>query len=210
LESFLKDVGAGDLLRRYAWAIRSAARAETILGSCFSDEDEGKEAERSFLRAVQRLEDLESHFASRGVSPASYRDVTSMRAGTLISLAVNANVRLQEPERALAFFERAYELRKDSFATVLLACYRARSGLEQEARVALARIVPEPVLYYNLACTHALLGDTVRALSFLELELSVNHTTRGARGRQRAWARDDPDLRSLRDDPRFEELTRER
>jgi tetratricopeptide (TPR) repeat protein len=210
LESFLKDMESGTLLQTYLWAIKSAARAESNLGSCLCDEDKPAEAERYFLRAVGRLEDLENHFASRGVSPAAYRDVTSMHAGVLISLAVNANVRLKDTERALAYFERAYELRQDSFATVLLACYRARSGREAEARVALARVVPEPGLYYNLACTHALLGDTERALSFLELELSVNHTTRGARERQRGWARDDPDLASLRAEARFKELTAER
>lgn len=210
LEGFLEDMESGALLQTYVWAIQSAARAESNLGSCLCDEDEPAEAERYFLRAVGRLEDLENHFASRGISPSAYRDVTSMRAGVLISLAVNANVRLRDTERALAYFERAYELRQDSFATVLLACYRARSGKEAEARVALARVVPEPGLYYNLACTHALLGDTERALSFLELELSVNHTTRGARERQRAWARDDPDLASLRTEPGFKELTAER
>ena len=210
LESFLEDMETGSLLQRYVWAIQSAARAETNLGSCFCDEDKPEEAERFFLRAVERLEDLENFYASREFSPATYRNVTSMRAGALISLAVNANVRLGDPERALGYFERAYELRQDPFATVLLACYRARSGREAEARVALARVVPEPNLYYNLACTHALLGDTSRALSFLELELSVNHPTRGARERQKAWARDDPDLRSLRDEARFQELTSER
>jgi tetratricopeptide (TPR) repeat protein len=210
LESFLEDMESGALLQTYIWAIQSAARAESNLGSCLCDEDEPAEAERYFLRAVRRLEDLENHFASRGVSPSAYREVTSMRAGVLISLAVNANVRLKDTERALAYFERAYELRQDSFATVLLACYRARSGRAAEARVALARVVPEPGLYYNLACTHALLGDTGRALSFLELELSVNNTTRGARERQRAWARDDPDLASLRGEDRFRELTAER
>ena len=207
LESFLKDMESGTLLQTYVWAIQSAARAESNLGSCLCDEGEPQAAERYFLRAAGRLEDLENHFASRGISPAAYRDVTSMRAGVLISLAVNANVRLKDTERALAYFERAYELRQDAFATVLLACYRARSGREQEARAALARVVPEPGLYYNLACTHALLGDTERALSFLELELSVNHTTRGGRERQRAWARDDPDLTSLRGEARFQELT---
>ena len=210
LEAFLEDMESGTLLQTYFWAIQSAARAESNLGSCLCDEDEPAEAERYFLRAVGRLEDLENHFASRGISPSSYSYVTSMRAGVLISLAVNANVRLKDTERALAYFERAYELRQDSFATVLLACYRARSGRDAEARVALARVVPEPGLYYNLACTHALLGDTERALSFLELELSVNHTTRGARERQRAWARDDPDLASLRGEPGFQELTAER
>jgi tetratricopeptide (TPR) repeat protein len=209
LEPYIADMQRGGRLQRYVWAIQSTARAEASLGSCLCDEDQPEAAERVFLRAVQRLEDLERHLSGRGIDASAYGDITALRAGTLISLAVNSNVRLGDSERALAYFERAYELRQDSFTTVLLACYRARSGRMEEARVALARVVEEPFLYYNLACTHALLGDTQQALSFLELELSVNHTTRGARERQRAWARDDPDLRSLRDESRFAELTME-
>ena len=118
-------------------------------------------------------------------------------------------MRLRDPERALGYFERAYELRQDDFATVLLACYRARSGQEVAAREALARVPPSPNLYYNLTCAYALLGEKARALSFLERELNSNHPTEGARERQRAWARDDPDLASLRAEPRFQLLTAE-
>ena len=58
-------------------------------------------------------------------------------------------------------------------------------------------------------CAYALLGEKARALSFLERELNSNHPTEGARERQRAWARDDPDLASLRAEPRFQLLTAE-
>ena len=210
LERFLGDVEEAGTLTDYVWPVELAAQAEMQLGSCLCDEDLPGEAERVFLRAVGRLEDLERLFISRGVSPASYPSIGNLLSATLISLAVNANVRLHDSERALEYFERAYELRQDDFATVLLACYRARSGQEVAAREALARVPPSSNLYYNLTCAHALLGDKARALSFLEQELRMNHSTEGARERQRAWARDDPDLAALRSEPRFKELTSKR
>ena len=89
---------------------------------------------------------------------------------------------------------------------VLLACYRARSGRDSEARAALAEVPHAPRLYYNLACTYALLGEVERALEYLERELLENQSSPGARARQRLWARTDPDLVSLREDPRFAHL----
>ena len=50
-------------------------------------------------------------------------------------LAVNANVRLGDPARALAYFERAYTLDQSPSMEVLRACYRARSGRAEEAQV---------------------------------------------------------------------------
>jgi tetratricopeptide (TPR) repeat protein len=210
LERFLADVEEAGTLTDYVWPIELAAQAEMQLGSCLCDEDLPSEAELVFLRAVGRLEDLERLFISRGVSPASYPSIGNLLSATLISLAVNANVRLHDSDRALEYFERAYELRQDDFATVLLACYRARSGQEVAAREALARVPPSPNLYYNLTCAYALLGEKARALSFLEQELNSNHPTEGARERQRAWARDDPDLATLRSEPRFKLLTSKR
>jgi adenylate cyclase len=89
---------------------------------------------------------------------------------------------------------------------VLLACYRARSGRADEARAALATIVPGPGTYYNVACAWALLGERDTALVWLERELRENHAPGGSLERQKAWARKDPDLASLRDDPRFQKL----
>ena len=92
---------------------------------------------------------------------------------------------------------------------VLLACYRARSGHAEEARRVLAGLTPAPALYYNLACTHALLGERERALALLERDFRTNYPSPGALARQKAWAAKDPDLASLRDDPRFRALVGE-
>ena len=89
---------------------------------------------------------------------------------------------------------------------VLLACYRARSGRAAEARSVLDGIQPAPPLYYNLACTHALLGDTELAVDYLRREFLENHPTAASLTKQKAWAKGDPDLASLRDDPGFRRL----
>jgi tetratricopeptide (TPR) repeat protein len=53
-----------------------------------------------------------------------------------------------------------------------------------------------PNVLYNLACCESLAGRTDEALA---------HLRRASEGdeRMRTWARDDPDLAALRDDPRF-------
>ena len=53
-----------------------------------------------------------------------------------------------------------------------------------------------PVLHYQLACYHALAGDTDRAIQHLENAVAAD-------GRTSGWARTDQDFDSLRDDPRF-------
>lgn len=184
------------------------ARAQLLQGSAFTDEGLGEEAEEVLLRAVARIEDIEKQLLENGASPAALSGFREMQASALVSLAVNANVRLKAPERAREYYERAYALRKDEFMRTLLACYRARSGAETEARALLRTIQPGPGTWYNLACTHALLGDVEEALEFLRAELEQNHATEESRARQMEWAAEDPDLASLRDDPRFRRLVR--
>jgi len=128
------------------------------------------------------------------------------QADVLVSLAVNANVRLRSPERALEFFERAYALNQNDFMRVLLACYRARSGQPEQARSLLREIVVTPSLYYNLACTHALMGEPEPALDYLAREFAENHPDPASLARQKEWAAGDPDLASIADHPRFERL----
>ena len=123
-----------------------------------------------------------------------------------MSLAVNANVKKRDVESAVAYFERAYELRQDDFMRVLLACYRARAGRFQEARSVLGDLPVSPANYYNLACTYALLGERELALDFLRRDFAEMRTSPGQLERQKAWARGDPDLESLRGDVRFEAL----
>ena len=182
------------------------AELERAIGNSWTEEDEPRRAEEELLKAVQRLEDIERGIAELGASPRQLQPYRNVRSGALVSLAVNANVKMGDPERALEYYERAYELRQDDFMRILLACYRARSGRDEEARALLREVRPYPQVYYNMACTHALLGDPARALEFLEKELEENHASDASRDRQRAWAQSDPDLASLRADPRFEQL----
>jgi hypothetical protein len=75
-----------------------------------------------------------------------------------------------------------------------------REGRYDEARAILERNMAEkdaPVMHYQLACVEALAGNRERALD----ELSVAVETGG--DRYRAWAREDEDFASIRDDPRF-------
>jgi len=184
------------------------ARAQLLQGSAYTDEGLGEEAEEVLLRAVERIEDIEKQLKENGASKAAVAQFRNMRASALVSLAVNANVKLRAPDRARSYYERAYALRKDEFMRTLLACYRARSGAEPEARALLRTIQPGPGTWYNLACTHALLGDVDEALEYLRSELEQNHSSSESRARQQEWAAEDPDLASLRDDPRFRRLVR--
>lgn len=211
-----RDVfGAGVL-----WLDRTRAELELVVGASWTDEGEPKRAERVLESAVGRLEGLENTLteALGNVTndpglvrsyEAWIKETQRMRGGALTSLAVNANVRLKEPERALVYFEEAFELDPSDFNKILLACYRARSGKLAEARLIIQSVSHEPSHYYNLACTYALMGDAEVALDYLAQELEVNHTSAESRARQEEWARSDPDLASLRGNPRFVELVGE-
>ncbi|MCB9905856.1 MAG: hypothetical protein H6831_15765 [Planctomycetes bacterium] len=183
-----------------------AIEAQLVIGGSLTDEGEGERAEKQLLRAIERLEGLENLLVERGSDEASVQRVRIRRAGALVSLAVNANVKLGEQERALEYFERAHALAPSEAGDVLLACYRARMGQAAEARAILAEALEAPSNYYNLACTHALLGDADRALDYLERDFTENHPTPGSLERQQAWALSDPDLASLRELPRFQAL----
>ena len=190
----------------YYWGLERQAEIEMAVGSSWTDEGEPGKAELELLKAVERLEGVEERLESFGATDRQLRGVRSMRATALVSLAVNANVKLRDPAKALGYYEQAYELRQDDFMRVLLACYRARGGRGDEARALLREIRPTQQVYYNMACTYALLGETARALDFLEREFEENQGSRAALERQREWAREDPDLASLRGDPRFQDL----
>jgi len=203
------DLESSGAAQRWLWGIELLAEIEAATGASYTDDEEPAKAEVELLRAVERLKALEDLLRERGAPPRALEAVRNQRANALVSLAVNANVRMGRPERALEHFEAAWALRQDEFLRVLLACYRARSGRAAEARAALATVAPGPGTYYNLACAWALLGERDTALRWLERELRENHAPGGGLERQKAWARKDPDLASLRDDPRFLELVGE-
>lgn len=67
------------------------------------------------------------------------------------------------------------------------------------AERALALEPEEPQVLYNVACVYALLGESERAIDCLEKSM-----TRG--WGQKEWMEHDPDLASLRENPRFRKL----
>jgi tetratricopeptide (TPR) repeat protein len=187
-----------DFLFAGAYVQELVARAESTLGTCATDAGEPEEADRILRGALARFETI-----AEGNDDLRSR---AARSSVLVSLAVNANVKLGDPAKALAYFERAFELRQDDFTRTLLACYRARAGRGEEARALLREMPESPYNYYNIACTYALLGDVELALDYLTRDLRAGKKSAAAIERQRIWARADPDLTRLRDDPRFTAL----
>lgn len=201
------------------WSELSSARFELLRGSTLMDDGSPLDAERAYQDADRRLAAIEAQVKQRHEEQRAagdtdlartyqdqLRQIRALRGDALLSLAVNANVRQRNPARALEFFEQAYELNQSPFMQILRACYRARSGRLDEARTVLASVVPVPSLYYNIACTHALLGEPDAALDYLERDLRENHPTKGSLEQKRDWARKDPDLANVRNLPRFERL----
>lgn len=59
----------------------------------------------------------------------------------------------------------------------------------------------ESTAWYNLACSYALTGHVEHALTTLERAIALGYD-------DYRWMRKDPDLKSLHENPRFEELLR--
>lgn len=71
-------------------------------------------------------------------------------------------------------------------------------GLQTD--LALTRLCPlDPLVWYNLACSYALLDRTDEALSTLEQAIALGY-------RDVRWIREDRDLNSLKKDKRFDRL----
>ena len=106
----------------------------------------------------------------------------------------------------LEFFGKILE--RDPFHTEVLGVHAGNLAAKGQYNRALSldrrlvRLQPERAIpWYNLACSYAVLGLTEPAFSALEraLELGYHHLNHAKR---------DPDLKSLRDDPRFARLLR--
>ncbi|MFA5039446.1 MAG: hypothetical protein WC732_07175 [Candidatus Omnitrophota bacterium] len=73
-----------------------------------------------------------------------------------------------------------------------------KKGLRIDKR--LARLRPDnPIVHYNLACSHSLLGDLVSSFRAIERAISLGYDDIG-------FMCKDPDLSNLRKDDRFQEL----
>lgn len=190
------------------------------------DAQEPEVADQYILRILERLDQVkkthEEEFDAESVkllgsAVADARSAQSklwlelerrLRAQTLISRAVNENVVKQNPQVAARYAKEGVALEPTEFNKVVLACYLAREGNTTEARAVLRDASDSPGTYYNLACTYALLGEAETAIRYLERDFQ-EHADKGGLERQRKWARKDPDLKSLRSNPRFVTLVSE-
>ena len=110
-------------------------------------------------------------------------------------------------ERALAAIERALALNpSDSRALYLGASVLHSRGEtvkhEEWIRRAVQSDPTNPLMLYNVGCSYALVGKSELALDHLEraMELGMRNVD---------WLLTDPDLESVRSDPRFQALIKE-
>jgi tetratricopeptide (TPR) repeat protein len=106
---------------------------------------------------------------------------------------------------ALKDFLKTIELDSSHFLARASLCYILRiTGFDDEAdeHEKAARESLKKEVEYNQACFESILGNTDEALKFLRIWLRKKQGTRG-------WARNDPDLQNIHDDPRFKELVGE-
>ena len=83
--------------------------------------------------------------------------------------------------------------------TANLATVGERDKAIEWANLALRSSEDEPMVFYNAACTFAVLDERERAIELLERAVKLGWG-------DRAWMQNDSDLVSLRDRPRFQAL----
>lgn len=75
---------------------------------------------------------------------------------------------------------------------------RFEDGLREDKKLAQA-FPAEPDVWYNLACSHALLGEVDAAFNALRTAIDLGYENI-------EWILEDDDLKSIRNDPRFQQL----
>jgi predicted Zn-dependent protease len=87
-----------------------------------------------------------------------------------------------------------------ALADLYTTCGEYGKGLEMDKR--LVKLLPEePLVWYNLACSYALLKQKEEAFTCLERSIELGY-------KNLAWLSQDDDLLSLRKDPRFTNIVR--
>jgi tetratricopeptide (TPR) repeat protein len=90
-------------------------------------------------------------------------------------------------------------------AIIALAIMEARKGHLESAQNFAFSMELYPDRFYNMACIHALLGNSKEAIQYLERHLK-EYTPPLRIGLEKRYARYDPDLRALRNSPDFSSL----
>jgi tetratricopeptide (TPR) repeat protein len=96
---------------------------------------------------------------------------------------------------------QAYEPRGWELWTGLAPLYGAgrHSEVVERLRAIVTQHPQYPLLFFNLACSESQIGETEAAIHHLRQAIALSDEFR-------RYAQDDPDLASLRSDPRFDEL----
>lgn len=107
-------------------------------------------------------------------------------------------------KRALECVEKQVDLHPDDSRALTFGAYvLAEQDQSDRAREWMKRALDanqdEPVIMYNVACTHCLLGEADDAIELLNRAIEQGYG-------YRAWLKHDPDLTPLHDDPRFQKL----
>jgi tetratricopeptide (TPR) repeat protein len=157
---------------------------------CFQ-EGRLEEAARRFREACRVREDYQASFFAAQASEALGRPEEA----------------LGRYREALVVVERHMDLNPDDpRAATMRAVALCRLGRREEglrwAERALAIDPRDAGVRYNVACLYALEGATERAIRALEEVIRAGFGNRD-------WIRRDPDLASLREDPRFQALLRQ-
>lgn len=113
--------------------------------------------------------------------------------------------RKEEMDFEISFYEGLVTERPNYIeALIPLAEAYTRKGLYEKGLLIdkrLARLCSDdPTVFYNLACSHALIGDKKKALSALKEAFRLGYD-------DLAHLRNDKDLKSLHGNPGFESLT---
>jgi tetratricopeptide (TPR) repeat protein len=113
-----------------------------------------------------------------------------------------------DPVKAAHYVEEALKLDpKDPYNIVFAAVFMAQSGRKDEAlRIARENEALLPASY-NLAAIYAQAGDPDRALAYLSRHFYTYERYQAVRGEEMMEARVDEMFASIRDDPRFLQLT---
>ena len=136
------------------------------------------------------------------VNPADYQS-RLLRVQILRGMGRLAEA-LEEAKQAIAVVETHLEWNPDDARALHLgAGSLILTGDIERAERWLQRAIEidpnDPVVLYNVACNYATVGRTEQALDYLEQ--AITHGTVNA-----SWMRNDEDLESLHDSPRYQQM----
>jgi adenylate cyclase len=157
-----------------------------LYGSCSSSQGDYLKATRLYIRAAEISPNdyLPMIYLAQAYSDMGRKDEEMQirrRATVLIQQALDVN-----PHDA-----RARYMGAANFATM-----GDRAKAIEWADLALRSSSDEPMVYYNAACTFAVLDENQRALELLERAVELGWG-------DRTWMESDSDLKTLRNNPRF-------